>query len=33
MLFRLGFAFLMLAVATLYFLYPLILFNGTFRFL
>lgn len=33
MLYRLGFLFFMFAVITLYVLYPLILFNGTFRFL
>jgi len=33
MLYRLGFAFFIVSIITLYFLYPLILFNGTFRFL
>ena len=32
-LYRIGFTFFVIAVISLYLLYPLILFNGTFRFL
>lgn len=32
MLYRIGFAFFVLAVLTLYVLYPIILYFGTFKF-